>query len=400
MASRRTKSIGTKVTPEEYARIQTVAGDQPVSEWVRAALLKAAEAPAADAAVLAELLALRAILLNLHFHLCSGAPVTAETMQRLIERADQDKGRLAEARFAGDGAALSALPAAPDRTSHKGVLLVGMTSHAGESRRGEAGNRGCSAHPFGGSRNNAEKRAGSAAFTRTGPKTAATPVVSRRTLGDALGDSRRIHGSRTVARGAPLHGAWRSHRPPMRGAIPLLVSSTGSSGSISRPSAPKPPRSGMATGCRSLSSKSFVTSCGAAAWPEASLAFGGGARRAAGHAVRRAARARGPRRGRGGLGPVVGGGAGPGGGGGRVGRRAWPWGRERVRASAGAATQRKTSRRPRWGPVTRAWTGSICTPDSWFEPATAIGWSACAATRCARPWPRSGCTGPVTVRSG
>jgi hypothetical protein len=101
MASRRTKSVGTKVTPEEYARIQTVAGDQPVSEWVRAALLKAAEAPAADAAVLAELLALRAILLNLHFHLCSGAPVTAETMQRLIERADQDKGRLAEARFAG-----------------------------------------------------------------------------------------------------------------------------------------------------------------------------------------------------------------------------------------------------------------------------------------------------------
>jgi hypothetical protein len=71
MASRRTKSIGTKVTPEEYARIQTVAGDQPVSEWVRAALLKAAEAPAADPAVLAELLALRAILLNLHFHLCT-----------------------------------------------------------------------------------------------------------------------------------------------------------------------------------------------------------------------------------------------------------------------------------------------------------------------------------------
>ena len=102
MASRRTKSIGTKVTPEEYARIQTLAGEQPVSEWVHAALLRAAEPSAAtDATVLAELLALRAILLNLHFHLCSGTPVTAETMQRLIERADQDKGRLAEARLAG-----------------------------------------------------------------------------------------------------------------------------------------------------------------------------------------------------------------------------------------------------------------------------------------------------------
>jgi len=101
MASRRTKSIGTKVTPEEYARIQTLAGEQPVSEWVRAALLRAAEdTPAADSIVLAELLALRAILLNVHFHLCNGTPLTAETMQRLIERADQDKRQKAQARLA------------------------------------------------------------------------------------------------------------------------------------------------------------------------------------------------------------------------------------------------------------------------------------------------------------
>ncbi|HEY3162496.1 MAG TPA: hypothetical protein VGJ78_26240 [Vicinamibacterales bacterium] len=99
MASRRTKSIGTKVTPEEYACIRDLAGEQPVSEWVRAALLKAAEPAAADAAVLAEVLALRTILLNLHFHLCSGSPVTADTMQRLIERADQDKHQQAEARL-------------------------------------------------------------------------------------------------------------------------------------------------------------------------------------------------------------------------------------------------------------------------------------------------------------
>lgn len=98
MASRRTKSIGTKVTLEEYARIQTLAGEQPVSEWVRAALLKAAD-PAPDATVLAEVLALRTILLNLHFHLCSGAALTAETMQRLIERADLDKHQQAEARL-------------------------------------------------------------------------------------------------------------------------------------------------------------------------------------------------------------------------------------------------------------------------------------------------------------
>ena len=99
MASRRTKSIGTKVTPDEYARIQTLAGEQPVSEWVRAALLKAAGPPAADATLLAEVIALRTILLNLHFHVCSGAAVTAETMERLIERVDREKQQKAEARL-------------------------------------------------------------------------------------------------------------------------------------------------------------------------------------------------------------------------------------------------------------------------------------------------------------
>jgi hypothetical protein len=99
MASRRTKSIGTKVTPEEYARIQALAGEQPVSEWVRAVLLRATDASPTDSIVLAELLALRTILLNLHFHLGTGTPVAAETMQRLIERADQDKYQQAEARL-------------------------------------------------------------------------------------------------------------------------------------------------------------------------------------------------------------------------------------------------------------------------------------------------------------
>src|SRR5262245_34815587 len=101
MASRRTKSIGTKVTPEEYERVRALAGDQPISEWVRAALLDAAARGAeADSVVLAELLALRTILLNLHFHICSGATVDAETMQRLIERADQEKQQQAETRLA------------------------------------------------------------------------------------------------------------------------------------------------------------------------------------------------------------------------------------------------------------------------------------------------------------
>ena len=45
---------------------------------------------------MAELVALRAILLNVLFKLANGQTVTAEEMQRLIDRADSDK--LAQAR--------------------------------------------------------------------------------------------------------------------------------------------------------------------------------------------------------------------------------------------------------------------------------------------------------------
>lgn len=99
MPQRRTKSIGTKVTPEEYARLESLAGGQTISEWARAVLLKSAEPPTASL-VLAELLALRAILLTLHFRLCAGEPITAEGLQRLIDRADRDKVDEARARLA------------------------------------------------------------------------------------------------------------------------------------------------------------------------------------------------------------------------------------------------------------------------------------------------------------
>ena len=95
----RTKCISTKVTDEEYARLEALAGEQTISEWVRSVLLKAAE-PCAEPVLLAELLALRAILLNLHFAVCSGEPVTADMMRRLIDRADQDKIQHAHERLA------------------------------------------------------------------------------------------------------------------------------------------------------------------------------------------------------------------------------------------------------------------------------------------------------------
>jgi hypothetical protein len=53
----------------------------------------------------------------------------------------------------------------------------------------------------------------------------------------------------------------------------LLVGDVRQQETTSRPSAARPRRCGMATGFRRLSSKSFVTSCGAAVWPAVSPAF-------------------------------------------------------------------------------------------------------------------------------
>jgi len=50
--------------------------------------------------VLAEVLALRTILLNALYKLTQGEALSAEEMQRLIERADQDKFRKAHERLA------------------------------------------------------------------------------------------------------------------------------------------------------------------------------------------------------------------------------------------------------------------------------------------------------------
>jgi hypothetical protein len=95
----RKKSVGTKVTDDEYATFVTMAGGEALSQWVRETLLRAAAPDWNTSTLLAELLALRTIVLNLHFALCSGESVTAETMQRLIERADQEKAQRARERL-------------------------------------------------------------------------------------------------------------------------------------------------------------------------------------------------------------------------------------------------------------------------------------------------------------
>lgn len=91
MPSLRTKSISTKVTDEEYAQFEALADGQTISEWARDVLLDATKPNSSEQTVLAEVLALRTILLNVHFAVSQGQTLTAEEMQQLIERADQNK---------------------------------------------------------------------------------------------------------------------------------------------------------------------------------------------------------------------------------------------------------------------------------------------------------------------
>lgn len=106
MPALRTKSVSTKVTDEEYAQFEALAGEQTISEWARDVLFKATKPNAGEQTVLAEVLALRTILLNIHFAISQGQTLTVEEMQQLIERADQNKlskarQRLAEAATGG-----------------------------------------------------------------------------------------------------------------------------------------------------------------------------------------------------------------------------------------------------------------------------------------------------------
>lgn len=103
----RTKSIGTKVSEEEFATLEATAraADMTLSEWVRAMLLAAPgvelpddEAALAGRVTLAEVLALRTLFLNLQFRQAQG-PMTEVEMRGLIERADAVKGERARERI-------------------------------------------------------------------------------------------------------------------------------------------------------------------------------------------------------------------------------------------------------------------------------------------------------------
>ena len=99
----RTKTIGTKVSEEEYALLERAAQavEKTLGEWSREVMLARANGrsprnePPIDGctvqAVMAELVALRTILLNVLYKQVNGKGMTEEEMRQLIERADADK---------------------------------------------------------------------------------------------------------------------------------------------------------------------------------------------------------------------------------------------------------------------------------------------------------------------
>ena len=98
----RDRSLGTKLTEVEFARVEAAALQVGVglSEWCRRVVLAASDragSQPSDEVVLAELLALRAVLLNIMFKLANGDAVSKDEMRQLIERADRDKHKRAAA---------------------------------------------------------------------------------------------------------------------------------------------------------------------------------------------------------------------------------------------------------------------------------------------------------------
>ena len=91
----RTKTLGTKVSEEEFAQLEAAASERglTLSEWCRETLLASVNGQGRNPRIpaeprrrrsMAELAPLRAILLNVLFKLANGEKPTAEEMQRLI----------------------------------------------------------------------------------------------------------------------------------------------------------------------------------------------------------------------------------------------------------------------------------------------------------------------------
>jgi uncharacterized protein (DUF1778 family) len=98
--SNRTKSIATRLTDAEFAEIESAAASagKKVAEWLREAALAQARTAGeekTDTVLLAELLALRSMVVNL-FAVASKGPLSDETLRKISAYADAIKDQKAE----------------------------------------------------------------------------------------------------------------------------------------------------------------------------------------------------------------------------------------------------------------------------------------------------------------
>jgi uncharacterized protein (DUF1778 family) len=99
--SNRTKSIATRLTDAEFAEVEYAASSagKKVAEWLREAALAQARATGeektTDTVLLAELMALRSLIVNL-FAVASKGPLSDETLRRVSTYADAIKDQKAE----------------------------------------------------------------------------------------------------------------------------------------------------------------------------------------------------------------------------------------------------------------------------------------------------------------
>ena len=97
----KSRSVGTKLSTEQYAAVELRAHEQGVgvSEYVRQTLLAAHHQPDFQAVLLVllqELMALRVVYLNVLHALASGEQFSPDGMRACIARADADKAAKAQ----------------------------------------------------------------------------------------------------------------------------------------------------------------------------------------------------------------------------------------------------------------------------------------------------------------
>jgi hypothetical protein len=96
----RVKQTGTRLTEAEFAEVEAAAADEGtnISAWIREAILarlSAAQRVNTDPILLAELMAIRSLILNL-FAAASKGPLTDESLRKMLVYADSVKQQKAD----------------------------------------------------------------------------------------------------------------------------------------------------------------------------------------------------------------------------------------------------------------------------------------------------------------